>query len=131
MCFHFLYYMVCLYTGSEDMMEGVEEGLEEAVEDSMFESPEKILGIVPDSVEAGGALFEGIDGTAPQAALSHSLPAHLRLDPVKMQQMRALFFVEGICCSDTTHVFPLSAPLVLYGWSHFRYLHLPFKFGIE
>eukprot|EP01018_Ginkgo_biloba_P038069 Gb_29033 [translate_table: standard] len=39
-----------------------------------------------------GMTFDEVQMNAPRSVLSHSLPAHLRLDPVKMQQMRTLFF---------------------------------------
>lgn len=73
------------------------EGVEQDAEDSMYDSPQKVFDITP---ESGVDMDEDTDndtvyGTARQAALSHSLPAHLHLDPVKMQQMRALFFNEG------------------------------------
>jgi len=82
-------------------MEGVEQGAAPDPDDSMFESPLKNFDTIP---EPGVGIDEDVEDdfidasyfTAPQSALSHSLPAHLHLDPVKMQQMRALFFAEGI-----------------------------------
>jgi hypothetical protein len=85
-------YLTVFHTGNNDM-----EGVEQDAEDSMYDSPQKVFDITP---ESGVDMDEDTDndavyGTARQAALSHSLPAHLHLDPVKMQQMRALFFNEG------------------------------------
>lgn len=81
-------------------MEGVEQGVMHDADDSMFESPMKNFDAIPEpgvgmEDEVGDDLIDASYFTAPQAALPHSLPAHLHLDPVKMQQMRALFFAEG------------------------------------
>lgn len=86
-------------SGTYDM-EGVEQGVMHDADDSMFESPMKNFDAIPEpgvgmEDEVGDDLIDASYFTAPQAALPHSLPAHLHLDPVKMQQMRALFFAEG------------------------------------
>lgn len=87
-------------SGAYDM-EGVEHGEAPDPDDSMFESPLKNFDTIPEpgvgvDEEAEDDFVDASYFTAPQSALSHSLPAHLHLDPVKMQQMRALFFAEGI-----------------------------------
>ena len=81
-------------------MEGVEAGAEHDADDFMYESPMRNLGVIPEPGvdEAEDDLIDASYFTAPQSALPHSLPAHLHLDPVKMQQMRALFFAEGSPC---------------------------------
>eukprot|EP00250_Pteridium_aquilinum_P020942 c24994_g1_i1 orf=497-3847(+) len=45
-----------------------------------------------EETEAEGSPMQDIRYVAPQSALAHSLPQHLRLDPLKMQQMKMLFF---------------------------------------
>ncbi|CAK9866010.1 unnamed protein product [Sphagnum jensenii] len=50
--------------------------------------------------ESEEVLIEELQTIAPQPALPHSLPAHLGLDPLKMQQMRALFFADGEEAAD-------------------------------
>ncbi|KAL3697517.1 hypothetical protein R1sor_011593 [Riccia sorocarpa] len=72
-----------------DMMEGVEGGYGEMLR----KSPEHVEE-APDTEEDEEEPDEMRSG-APHAALPHSLPSQLRLDPVKMQQMRALFFPLG------------------------------------
>lgn len=45
-----------------------------------------------EETEAEGSPMQDIRYVAPQSALAHSLPQHLRLDPLRMQQMKMLFF---------------------------------------
>ncbi|MCO5612444.1 hypothetical protein L7F22_066711 [Adiantum nelumboides] len=45
-----------------------------------------------DDIEAVGSPMQDLHYGAPQSTLAHSLPQHLRLDPLKMQQMKLLFF---------------------------------------
>jgi hypothetical protein len=97
-------------TGTYDM-----EGVEEDADDFMYESPLRTLDVIPEpgvgmDEEAEDDLIDGSYFAAPQSALPHSLPAHLHLDPVKMQQMRALFFAEGRA------VLPVSALVRLRSW---------------
>lgn len=81
-------------------MEGVEEGAEHEIDEFSYESPMRNLDVIP---EPGVGMDDEVEDdlidvsyfTPSQSALPHSLPAHLHLDPVKMQQMRALFFSEG------------------------------------
>lgn len=102
-------------SGTYDM-EGVEEGDAPDPDDSMFDTPLKNFDAIPEpgvglNDEVGDDFVDASYFTAPQSALPHSLPAHLHLDPVKMQQMRALFFAEGILelwtrvCLEPSRVF--------------------------
>ncbi|BBN00670.1 nuclear pore complex protein Nup98-Nup96 [Marchantia polymorpha subsp. ruderalis] len=72
-----------------DMMEGVEGGSG----DFLPKSPE--LGEEVAEIDEDDEGPYETHSVAPQAALPHSLPSQLRLDPLKMQQMRALFFPLG------------------------------------
>ncbi|KAH7291247.1 hypothetical protein KP509_29G008200 [Ceratopteris richardii] len=45
-----------------------------------------------EEMEAEGSPMHGLQHSALQTALPHSLPQQLRLDPMKMQQMKMLFF---------------------------------------
>jgi nuclear pore complex protein Nup98-Nup96 len=89
------------HSSGMDMMEGVEEGtLYEDLEDTIYESPQNVSALLTNTgddieEESEEVLIEELQTIAPQPALPHSLPAHLGLDPLKMQQMRALFFADG------------------------------------
>lgn len=76
---------------NEDMLEDAEAGdLEEVTENAAIWQPEgsDVLG----EIETEGSPMQDIQAGTGQTTLAHSLPLHLRLDPLKMQQMRTLFF---------------------------------------
>ncbi|CAM6098075.1 unnamed protein product [Calypogeia fissa] len=86
-----------------DMMEGVEGDMFESPADLRHKSPEigeETVDIDEEEVVRSGEVHSSV----PQAALPHSLPSQLRLDPLKMQQMRALFFPLGEEAEDPSAV---------------------------
>ena len=47
--------------------------------------------VVSEDIEEEGSPMQDVHYSTPHSALAHSLPQHLRLDPLKMQQMKMLF----------------------------------------
>ncbi|MQL78124.1 hypothetical protein Taro_010567 [Colocasia esculenta] len=74
--------------------------------------------VMDDAVVQADEVMEEPQVSPAARGLSHSLPAHLGLDPVKMQEMRMLMFSADDECED------LEAPFPLHKGYHGRdYLH--------
>lgn len=78
-----------------DMLQDIDPvDLEKSTEKVAIWQPERSdVGL--EEIEAERSPMQDIHYGAPQIALAHSLPQHLRLDPLKMQQMKMLFFSSG------------------------------------
>ncbi|KAJ7532285.1 hypothetical protein O6H91_14G081000 [Diphasiastrum complanatum] len=80
-----------------DLMEGIEESTQ-VHRREVFEPEDMRTPILSDFTDEEVDVYdeeeipEEMQGRVLQAALPHSLPSQLRLDPVKMHQMRTLFF---------------------------------------